>query len=143
MTNLTMEAVRGRWELVASEVRVGETLVRPFGDRPQGVIFYSDDGWMTVQISAQDRPAIASTDPFGGTEQERAAAYASYLAYCGTYTIRDGHIVHNVRLSLFPNWAGGEQLRSAELQGDQLVLRSQVQTSHGAAIAELRWVRPR
>jgi hypothetical protein len=144
MTDLTLEAIRGRWELMAWEERVGKTLIRPLGERPQGVIYYADDGWMAVQISGPDRPAIASGDPLGGTEQERAAAYATYLAYCGTYEIRDGHIAHSVQLSMFPNWAGEVQVRSAELHGDRLVLRAApVETPDGTFDAELRWTRPR
>jgi hypothetical protein len=128
---------------MAFEMRMGETLVHPLGERPQGMIYYADDGWMAVQISGRDRPAIASSLPSGGTEQEKAAAYSTYLAYCGTYAVRDGHIVHSVRLSLFPNWVGDNQVRSAELQGDQLVLGASVETPDGTAVAELRWVRPR
>jgi Lipocalin-like domain len=144
MTDLTLEAIRGRWELTAWETRVGETLIRPLGEHPQGVIYYTDDGWMAVQITGPGRPAIGSADPLGGTEQERAAAYATCLAYCGTYEIRDGHIVHNVQLSTFPNWAGEVQVRSAELHGDRLVLRSApVETPAGTVDAELRWARRR
>jgi hypothetical protein len=65
-----------------------------------------------------------STDPFGGTEQERAAAYASALAYCGTCELSANHIVHRVWLSTFPNWAADEQIRSVELDDDDLVLRT-------------------
>lgn len=140
----TLEAILGRWELVAWEIRIGERLIRPFGEHPQGVIYYADDGWMAVQITGPDRPAIASVDPLGGTEQERAAAYATCLAYCGTYEFRGDHVVHHVRLSTFPNWAGDEQVRSVELHGDQLVLRTApVQTPDGTADAELRWARGR
>jgi hypothetical protein len=143
-TDLTFEAVRGRWELTAWDLRVGETLIQPLGDHPQGVIYYSDDGWMAVQILAPDRRAIASIDPLGGTEEERAAAYATCLSYCGTYTIGDGHIVHNVQLSTFPNWVGEQQVRYAELQGNGLVLRAApIKTPAGVIENELRWVRPR
>jgi hypothetical protein len=62
-TDLTIEAVRGRWELTAWDLHVGEKLIQPLGDHPQGVIYYSDDGWMAVQILAPDRRAIASIDP--------------------------------------------------------------------------------
>jgi len=104
MTALTLEAILGPWELTAWEMRLGEALVRPLGDRPEGILYYAADGWMAVQISAPGRPTIASPDPLGGTERERAAAYASSLAYCGTYELRGDHVLHRVRLSTFPNW---------------------------------------
>jgi hypothetical protein len=59
VTNLTVEAIRLLWELRAWEVRVGETIFRPLGDRPQGVIYYADDGWMAVQITGPDVRAQA------------------------------------------------------------------------------------
>lgn len=69
--------------------------------------------------------------------------YATYLAYRGTYEIRDGHIVHSVQLSTFPNWAGEGQVRSAELHGDRFVLRTApVETPDGTFDAELRSARP-
>jgi hypothetical protein len=140
----TPEAIVGRWELMAWEIRLGETLIRPLGERPRGILYYADDGWMTVQISAPDRPAIASTDPLGGTEEERAAAYASCMAYCGTYELRDDHVVHRVWISTFPNWAGDEQVRAMELNGGQLVLRTPpIETPDGTVEAELRWARAR
>jgi hypothetical protein len=55
MTDLTLEAIRGRRELMAWEERVDKTLIRPLGQRPHGVIYYGDDGWMAVQISGPDR----------------------------------------------------------------------------------------
>jgi Lipocalin-like domain len=138
----TVEAIFGLWELTAWEMRLGETPVRPLGERPQGMLYYAADGWMAVQITAADRPTIASTDPLGGTEKERAAAYASSLAYCGTYELRDDHVVHHVRLSTFPNWAGAEQVRSVRLDVDQLVLRTPpIQTPAGTVAVELRWAR--
>lgn len=144
MAALTLEAVRGRWELEAWEIRVGETLHRPLGEHPEGVIYYTDDGWMAVQITSPDRPAIESTDPLGGPEHERAAAYATCLAYCGTYELRDDQIMHHVQLSSFPNWAGDEQVRYAHLDADRLVLRTApTDTPDGPISAELRWVRSR
>ena len=119
MTDLTLAAIRGRWELMAWEQCVGKTLIRPLGQRP--------------------------SDPLGGTGQERAAAYATCLAYCGTYEIRDGHIVHSVQLSTFPNWTGEVQVRSAELHGNRLVVlrAAPAETPDGTFDAELRWTRPR
>ena len=34
----TEKAIYGRWELMAWEMRLGETLIRPPGERPQGIL---------------------------------------------------------------------------------------------------------
>ena len=97
---------------------------------------------MAVQISAPDRPAIASTDPLGGTQEERAVAYASCLAHCGTYDLRGDHIVYRVRPNTSLNWAGGEQVRFVELDGDRLVLRvPPIETPDATIDIELGWAR--
>lgn len=142
MTALTLQDIVGRWTLIACEVRIGDTVNRPLGEHPEGVLSYTRDGWMFVQIVGRDRAALASTDPLGGTEQERAAAYATCLAYCGTYELRGEHIVHRIQLSSFPNWAGDEQVRFVDLDGDRLALRTEpIETPAGTFAAELRWVR--
>jgi hypothetical protein len=40
----------------------------------------------------------------------------------GRYSFHGDRVEHHVELSLFPNWAGGNQERSVELTGDRLTL---------------------
>jgi hypothetical protein len=44
-------------------------------------------------------------------DAEIAAAARDYFAYCGTYELRGGEVVHRVELSLLPNWIGAEQVQ--------------------------------
>jgi hypothetical protein len=45
-------------------------------------------------------------------------------------------------LCSFPNWAGRQQVRLVQLDGDELVLRTApVQTPIGVIASELRWAR--
>jgi hypothetical protein len=81
-------------------------------------------------------------DPLGGSEPERAAAYATAFSYCGRYEVQDDHVVYEVELCSFPNWAGRQQVRLVELDGDELVLRTPpVETPIGVITRELHWAR--
>jgi hypothetical protein len=132
----------GSWELTAWETRLDDQVLRPLGDRPRGLLLYTVDGWMAVQIILPDRARIATVDPLGGSEQERAAAYAGCLAYCGQYEPRGGQVVHQIELSSFPNWVGDKQVRFLELDNDELVLRTPpIQSPDGVVVSELRWAR--
>ena len=133
----------GRWELVAWETRIGEQLVRPMGDEPVGVLLYTGDGFMVVQAMTPGRARIGTGDPLGGSVEERAAAYAGCLAYCGRWELRDdGTILHRIELSLFPNWVGAQQVREVELGEDGLVLRTPpIDSPAGKVVSALRWRR--
>jgi hypothetical protein len=142
VSGLDAAALIGRWKLTSWHNSIGGQLSYPLGRAPQGVLIYTPDGWMAVQITAPDRHAIDTMDPLGGSEPERATAYATSLAYCGRYEVEDDRVVHEVELCSFPNWAGQQQVRLVELDGDELVLRTApVQTRIGVISSELRWAR--
>jgi hypothetical protein len=133
----------GRWRLLAWELTDGRgDVVRPLGDDADGVLIYTVDGSMAVQITAADRPLLETGDPLGGSERQRAAAYSTCLAYSGRYEVQGDTIVHHVDVSLFPDWAGVEQVRLFELAGDELTLRSPPFAAGDTTVtAELRWRR--
>jgi len=133
----------GRWRLVTWEITDGwGHVVRPLGDDADGLLIYAADGSMAVQIVASDRPRLGTADPLGGSEQQRAAAYSTCLAYSGRYEIRADTIVHTVDVSLFPDWTGAEQVRLFELDGDGLTLRAPPIAADGTTVTvELRWAR--
>jgi hypothetical protein len=133
----------GRWRLLAWEITHGpdETL-RPLGEDADGLLIYTADGSMAVQITAADRRPLGSADPLGGSEPDRAAAYSTCLAYCGRYEVRGETVVHTVEVSLFPDWAGVQQVRQFELVGDHLTLRTPpIAVGDATVTAELRWKR--
>jgi hypothetical protein len=133
----------GRWRLVAWEITHGpDETMRPLGDDAHGLLIYTADGSMAAQITAADRKPLGSADPLGGSEPERAAAYSTCLAYCGRYEVRGETVVHTVEVSLFPDWAGAQQVRVFELAGDHLTLRTPpIDVGDATVTAELRWVR--
>jgi hypothetical protein len=135
----------GRWRLLAWEIKDDRgDVVRPLGDDAEGLLIYAEDGSMSVQIVAADRPPLGGVDPLGGAEAERAQAYSTCLAYAGRYEARGDTIVHLVDVSLFPDWTGDEQVRLLELTGDEVTLRTVPMAAGDRTVTvELRWTRDR
>ena len=53
-------------------------------------------------------------------------------------------VIHHIEASLFPNWAGVDQMRLVTLEDDGLVLRSKPMAYGGEPVEFLtRWVRSR
>jgi hypothetical protein len=98
---------------------------------------------MAVQISYDGRPSLGSLDLDAGDEAGQAAAYRTYNAYAGRFTVPEpGTVVHHVEQALHPDQAGMDKRRTYELDGDLLVLRTQPVVTAGAeASSVLRWRR--
>lgn len=65
-----------------------------------------------------------------------------YFAYCGTYELRNGGVVHRVELSLMPNWIGGELVRLVAFDGERVTLSTPPTPVAGRQqIATLVWER--
>src|SRR5258707_13018398 len=83
------ESLIGAWHLVSlveTDVKTGEAY-RPLGNKPQGLILYTHDGYMSAQLSAAGRPNFASGNMYKGEPQEFVAAGLSYLSYSGPYYV--------------------------------------------------------
>ncbi|HXV52038.1 MAG TPA: lipocalin-like domain-containing protein [Solirubrobacterales bacterium] len=136
----------GEWTLVAWTGVDGEgRRVDHGGGSPRGELIYLAGGRMAVQIQHDGRRRFGSRDWGAGSEAERAAAYAGYNAYCGTFSVPEpGVVVHHVELAIHPDQPGMDKRRRYALEGDELVLRTQdVETANGPASSELRWRRRR
>lgn len=133
----------GTWQLASYEVRgANGALVRPFGEEPIGFLTYTADGYMSGQLGRAARTPIAGDDWESATDAEIAAAGRHFFAYCGTFRVRSNTVTHRVDLSLLPNWIGSEQMRFAELVGDELTLSASFPGDDGLPqTAALRWRR--
>lgn len=116
------------------------SVVTPFGAHPKGLLVYTPDGRMAVQMVTADRPSLDTSDALGGTEAERARAYSTCLAYFGRYELRGETVIHRLEGSLFPNWAGTDQVRPFRHDGKRLVL--EVKDESGCITNEIAWKRP-
>ena len=75
---------------------------------------------LTVQSGRSDRAQLAEGDWWAAPDAEIAAASRDYFAYCGTYELRGGEVVHRVELSLLPNWIGAEQVPLVALDANRV-----------------------
>ena len=139
-----INSLGGTWRLIAwRRIATDGVVSYPLGRDAQGQLSYAPNGRMSVQITAENRPAMETTDPLGGDVAVRAEAYSGYLAYFGTYEVQGDAVVHTIEGSLFPEWSGEKQVRPFTLADDQLVLRTPpMQTGDGATVVnELSWAR--
>lgn len=142
--NEEARALIGHWSLESwTGVDAGGNPVSHGGDAPRGDLIYLESGRMAVQIQSDGRDLFGSTDLEAGTATERAIAYSTYNAYCGTFSVPEpGVVVHHVELALHPDQPGMDKRREYELEGDALTLKTQaVETETGPATSELRWRR--
>jgi hypothetical protein len=115
----------GAWRLVSVE---GHPPGLPgFYDRPTGMIVYLASGQMIVQIAAKaDRQPFAPFNQgrLSATPEAKAAAFDSYLAYYGTYTVdgQAGTVTHHIEDYSVPGRRGTANVRWFEFRGDRLVL---------------------
>jgi hypothetical protein len=105
-----------------------------------GQISFDPAGRMSVQLMGNDRPAIANGQR--ASEADRAAAYASYQAYFGHYTIQPdkGTVTYHVEGALVPSMVGSELVRYYEFSSDRRTLYLSVPNGD-RVVGKLRWER--
>ena len=116
------ERLVGTWSLV-SETRVVDDVEQPglLGRDPVGQFMFAPDGHMCFNAMRRERTKFASNYP-GGTPDEKAAAYESYVGYCGRYEVNEEErsILLRIDVSTYPNWAGTTSKRFADITGTRL-----------------------
>jgi hypothetical protein len=140
---MSADPLVGTWRLVSFELRDAEGRVTyPLGRDAAGFITYAADGHMAVQFGRAGRAHLAQGDWLAAPDAEIAAAARDYFAYCGTYELRGGEVVHRVELSLLPNWIGAEQVRLVALDANRVILSTPPTPLGGRQqIATLVWER--
>ena len=122
---ISKKQLSGTWELESWTIGYSdrEDFSYPYGEDPQGLLLYTEDGWMSASICRANRATLPDDVSFRAlSEAVRAEAFSSYFHYAGRYQVVDGDVIHYVTQSLNPNMRGTEQLRHAELDGQTLVL---------------------
>jgi hypothetical protein len=97
-------------------------VTQPFGAVPDGLLMYSSDGYMSATLQRPGRARLSRADPNAVSDAEKAAAFTGYLQYAGTWSVADGHVVHEVELAMNPNLIGTRLVRHVALDGDRLEL---------------------
>ena len=137
-------ALIGSWRLVDFVTHDARGhLARPFGVHPHGRLVYTPGGLMSVQIACAARPTLRTSGFDDAVPEDERTAFRSYLAYSGRYHLDGDSVLHEVDLSLDPDWVGQQLSRTAALAGDQLILRtpSSFAINGDQEPAELTWRR--
>ncbi|MGV0632947.1 lipocalin-like domain-containing protein [Mycolicibacillus trivialis] len=115
MTRLA-DAVLGGWHLESFSATEADTgaVSAPLGERPQGLILYTADGYMSAQLARNDG--------------------SGYLAYGGRFSVDEATATlrHDVLMSRTPELLLAPQFRQARLEGDRLALSATIGGTDGA-----------
>ena len=74
---------------------------------------------MTALISYDGRKSLSIG---GGSLEEQAEAFKTFLAYAGRYTFHGEQVTHHVEISSIQNYVDRDLVRYVKLQGDQIIL---------------------
>jgi Lipocalin-like domain len=141
VSGYTNNELVGTWKLVSasSTTSAGEGSGSPYGTNPAGFLTYTADGRVSAQISYDGRKSLSFG---GGTSEEQAEAFKTFLAYAGRYTLSGDKVTHHIEVSSIQNYVGKELVRTVKFQGDQITLVTPPTTVNGKIqIVELIWQR--
>ncbi len=96
-----------------------------------GLITYTADGFMFATLTGSGRKPFAGFDPMGGSAEETHHAMSTALSYCGRWRMEGDRLIHNVELSMFPNWVGAEMTRTTRFEGDRAYVTTLPITDNG------------
>jgi hypothetical protein len=97
---------------------------------------------MSVIITDDGRKPLTVNARLAATAEERAAAFATLVAYAGTYSFTGDKIIHHVEIDALQNRVGSEQVRFVTLKGDRLTLKTPPIMRGGESVTlELAWER--
>lgn len=101
-----------------------------FGDNPNGIAVFEQNGRYAIILLRSDLPKIASGNALTGTPAEDRAIVHGTTAYFGTWSVDDATstMVTHVDAATYPNWDGLDQKRQVSITGDimRLCVSSQI-----------------
>ena len=109
----------GTWKLVSVVYEDQTTKERTpvYGEHPKGIQIATPEGRWLALVTAEGRP-IPKTD------EERAQALKTMIAYTGRYRVEGGKVITKVEAAWNEAWVGGEQVRNIRFEGDRLYIES-------------------
>jgi hypothetical protein len=137
----TSNKLIGTWELVSasSTTSAGELYEPPYGSSPAGFLTYARDGRMTALISYGGRSSLSAG---GGTLQEQADAFKTFLAYAGRYSLDGDKVTHHVEIASIQNYVDRDLVRKVKFEGDRITLTTPPTRVNGKIqTIELIWQR--
>jgi hypothetical protein len=113
------QQIVGTWSLVSVVYEDVTTKERTpiYGEHPKGIQIATAEGRWLALMTAEGRP-IPKTD------EDRAAALKTMIAYTGRYRVDNGQVITKVEAAWNEAWVGGEQVRNIRFDGDRLTIES-------------------
>jgi hypothetical protein len=120
----------GAWRLAAIEYSGphGESVDPYYQAGSSGIIIYDSSGWMSVQITAQNRrrwevPAVRVPRPVEEDAALKAEAFDTYYSYYGTwdYDAATRVVTHHVKSSIIPAETDLDYAQTVTLEGGRLI----------------------
>jgi hypothetical protein len=128
----------GNWRLVTF-VNVDEKGAPRDAGYEGGRIMYDAAGNMSAQLMRTGRKPLSQPP----TDADRAAAYGTFVAYYGNYTIdaATSKVTHSVEGALNPNWVKTDLVRYYEFSADGRLLMLSLRNAQGRVTGTLTWER--
>ena len=113
------QEIVGTWKLVSVVYEDQATKERTpvYGEHPKGIQIATPQGRWLALMTGEGRP-IPKTD------EDRAQALKTMIAYTGRYRIENGKVITKVEAAWNEAWVGGEQVRAIRIEGDKLYIES-------------------
>jgi hypothetical protein len=110
----------GSWKIVSFDIEFKDSGERRaiYGKSPKGYIIFTAEGRTMSYLEAETRKAP-------NTDEERAAAFRTMLAYTGKYRIEGDRFTTSVDGAWNVAWVGTDQARTFKLDGNRLEIVTQ------------------
>jgi len=110
------DRIVGTWKLVSVMYEDTQTkeLTPVLGVHPRGYQIATPQGRWIALVTADGRPVPK-------TDEERARALRTMIAYSGRYRVEDGKVITKVEVAWNEAWVGGEQVRFLRFEGDDVL----------------------
>lgn len=119
----------GAWELVLwKNRRHDEDMDYPFGRDARGLLVYTADGHMSVQMVRLGVQPLGAPPASASIEKLRAA-FNGFVGYFGRFTVDAAHciVVHHIDGAWHPD-VKGDQVRHCRIVDDHLFLEGEAPT---------------
>ncbi|MEI8276401.1 MAG: lipocalin-like domain-containing protein [Hyphomicrobiales bacterium] len=110
------DRIVGTWKLVAVSYEDAQSKERTpvLGEHPRGYQIATPEGRWIALVTADGRPVPK-------TDEDRAKALRSMIAYSGRYRVEDSKVITKVEVAWNEAWVGGEQVRFLRFEGDDVL----------------------
>jgi len=110
------DRIVGTWKLVSVMYEDAQTKEKTsvLGEHPRGYQIATPEGRWLALVTADGRPVPK-------TDEDRAKALRSMIAYSGRYRVEGDKVITKVEVAWNEAWVGGEQVRFLRFEGDDVL----------------------